>query len=474
MKKGKNVKKNKVDLSTWTDKKQLVFFGLITLCVFVLTLIQNFWTQYVSDDWCYTFVYKYMGHPNDQSRRVGFLNIFDVVESMISHWKVCNGRVVTHGLLQLVLSTSFPSFHKVIFNIVNSLMYVGLGLVIYKHSTYGKKHSALLLLGIYLLMWLYIPQYGATVLWASGSANYLWSAVIILAYLLPYRVYLEDSKNVMRDNRKNLFWMCALGLFAGCSNENSGGALALMCILFVITYKIQKISIPKWAYGGIGSTIIGAYVLIKAPGNYRISSSADFAELLRRMEDTIAKSRDMLFPLTVIAFVVLLLVWMSSKGKGRIQYEASSVAAPGIYLIGAVASIGVLIFAAMRPERTWFISICLIITVIGYMFTEINFKSLGKCFAPVLAVFVLVVYIATSVPAFRDMNSTHVQVKAQSEIINNALATGNGYVEIKIVKPTSSKYDYMSYVHDFSPNENEWQNCWASRYFGLDKIKGIE
>ena len=450
-------------------KKFVATLG-VAVIIFIFTLIQNFWTQFVSDDWCYLFVYDHIGNPNPASHRVK--HIFDVFSSMANHWKLWNGRIVAHGLLQLVFSTSYPGFHKVIFNIINSLMYVLCGGLIYLHGTYKKKNSVLLFLGIYAMMWFFIPQYGATVLWASGAANYLWCAVIILAYLLPYRMYLSNSDNVMKDSWRNCAIMTVLGLFAGCTNENSGGALALMCILFAIAYKINKIKIPKWSFAGIGATIIGAIVLISAPGNYRVSSKATLAELIERGKNVLKISEDLLFPLIMIMAVVLFFVWITNKNiKSDSKYGYLT---PIIYFIGAAAAIGVLIFSAQRPERTWFISVCLIIIVNGYLFTEINFKPLGKYFSKaVVSVLALVLAVSYTV-VFCDLHDTYEQVREQSKIINNARKENDAQVEIKIVKPSKSKHDYMTYVNDFSTNGNEWQNQWAALYYGLDKITGEE
>lgn len=443
---------------------------LVMLVVFILTLIQNFWTRYLADDWCYMYVYDHMGHPNDTSRRVN--GLFDVIISMKNHWRICNGRVVAHGLLQLVLATSYPGFHKVIFNIVNSIMYVLLGWLLYKHSVYGRKKSIFLLIGIYAMMWLWLPQYGATVLWASGAANYLWCAVIILAYLLPYRKYAADSTSGMKDTTKNAVIMGVLGLFAGCTNENSGGAAALICILFVIVYKICKIKIPKWSISGIAGLIIGAVVLISAPGNYRISSKADLAEYINRLKDVINTSGNLLFGLLITFMVVMLLVWITNQGDEQ-RLGIAEKLIPAVYIIGAAAAIGVMMFAALRPERTWFISICIIIAVIGYMFTQINMKNIGGAI-PYAAAVLIIICAASYTTELKKLHQTYTQIQAQDEAIAEARESDDKIAEVKLIVPSDSPHDSMFYTGNFSTNGDEWDNSWAARYYGLNKIIGIE
>ena len=458
-------------------KEKFLKYGIVTvLSFFLLTLIQNIWTQFASDDWCYMFIYDHMGYPTETTARVK--NIFDVIISMINHWKICNGRVVAHGLLQLVLSTSYPAFHKVIFNIVNSLMYTTLGIVIYRHASYKKGNSLLLLIGIYAMMWFFLPQYGATVLWPSGAAGYLWCSVIILAYLLPYRMYAANSENVMKDSVKNAVIMGILGLFAGCTNENSGGALALMCILFVLLFKLSGIKIPKWSLTGIAGTIIGAVVLLTAPGNYRISSKADLPELLNRLKNVIEISGKIFFGLLLIMCALLLFSWILNLRKrpnhGKSYTDRLLVV---IYVIGAAASVGVLMFAAMRPERTWFIGVCLIISAIGYIYEGIDFSDLPKRFIPICCIIVTVICAVSYCVELGAIHDTYIITKEQERTISEAAKNGQKTVSIEIAPRSECKHDALCKdygISHFQFKSDDWVNSWAARYYGIDSISGRE
>lgn len=456
--------------------KFLTGAAAVVTFIFVIALIHNFWTQFASDDWCYMFVYDHFGNPNENSRRVR--NIFDVIVSMKNHWQICNGRVVAHGLLQLVLTTSYPHFHKIVFNFVNAFMYVLLGLVIYRHATYKKRDSVLLLAGIYIMMWFFLPQYGVTVMWASAAANYCWCTVITLAYLLPYRMYAVNSGAVMKDSVKNAVVMGILGLFSGCTNENSGGALALMCILFVLYYKLRGIKIPKWSVSGIIGVIIGAIVMISAPGNYRISSKADFAELMNRLQNVIDISKQLLFGLLIIMCVILLLVWITNRGKYTDETEKEHISdcfPAVIYIIGAAASIFVLIFAAMRPERTWFIGVCLLMITIGYFYMEIKFQSLPKYLPHVCAAALAVVFTVSLYSELSQIHVTHVKGQAQRAAILTALDEGKTEATIQHYLHSECKHDAAArfyFVSYFNTSPDDWVNAWAAKYYGLDKIYG--
>ena len=50
---------------------------------------------------------------SSRQRQKKISSLWDVIISMINHWKLCNGRVVAHGLLQMVMP-----FGKLFFRIL--------------------------------------------------------------------------------------------------------------------------------------------------------------------------------------------------------------------------------------------------------------------------------------------------------------------------------------------------------------------
>lgn len=435
------------------NSKRLIGYAVL-LSTFILILILNTHTHYLSDDFRYHFFYK--DHlPSADIKRIGSLG--DVIPSMVNHWKACNGRVVVHGLLQIILQGG-----EVFFDIFNSLMYVLLGILIYKHSA-GEKRNLPLLIGIYLLMWFFIPQFGATCLWASGSANYLWGSCIILAYLLPYRMY-GINQDKFKDSTKNAVIMGILGLFAGCTNENSGGALALACILFIGFYKVKKIKIPTWSYCGVASTIIGAFILLKAPGNYRIDSRTDLAGYINRFKDIYNISLRLMFILLAIYLTILFIyIYNSNRKKLSDSPEVFSL----LYIIPSFASIFVMTFSALHPERTWFIGIMMFICATGYLYSHLELHKYRK-YIPI-AVFTLV-FVFSFANAFKDINHTYKQAHEQIVLIKQAKKNGERTVRVPFIQPSNSKYDSYAVAVHTSVDPNAWQNQWMCKYYDMDQI----
>ncbi len=456
------------------EDKALAACAVVCMVVFVLTLIQNFLTPFVSDDWCYMFVYEMPGNPTATSERVN--SLFDIFRSMKNHWNLCNGRLVAHGLLQAVLATSYPGImHKVIFNIVNSLVFVLLGIVISLHASHKNKNSnALLLACVYLMMWFFLPQYGATVLWASGAASYLWCATILLFFLLPYRRYALDHENIMKDNLKNEILMGIFGLFAGCTNENSGGAIAFTCILFVIFYKTNKIKIPKWSFSGIVGTIIGTIVLISSPSNDKISTPITLDLLAERMKEIVNKSSYVLFGLLVTFAIVVIFVVITN---GMSKDDNKRKVLPLIYILGALSSIGVLIFSDYIPERAWFFAVCLTISMIGYYYEKIDFKMISKVIPKLVAVTLIVIFTLSYFTTIKELHNSYEQTRLQLDTIYEAKENGRSDVKIVMVKRNEHKRDVMSKpngVASYAPPSNTWVNAWSAKYFGLDRISAID
>ena len=106
-------------------------FMFILLVTFTAIYILNKNTHYVSDDFRYHFMYEGF-LPDKTPRRI--TNLKDIFYSMYNHYFMWGGRITAHALVQFILI-----FDKSIFNLVNSIVFVGLALLIYMHCNINKK-----------------------------------------------------------------------------------------------------------------------------------------------------------------------------------------------------------------------------------------------------------------------------------------------------------------------------------------------
>lgn len=159
----------------------------IAALMFSLILVFNGMIGYAADDYLYFF--KYTGHvvKGTPERLTGIRDIFT---GMVTHYKICNGRIPAHFLLQL-----FTLFDKSVFNVVNSLFFTLLGLLIYFHANYKRPINVPLLVFIYAFEWLGMNKPASAYIWYSAAFNYLWTSVQLsvdnrmdtdFSYVLPH------------------------------------------------------------------------------------------------------------------------------------------------------------------------------------------------------------------------------------------------------------------------------------------------
>ena len=223
----------------------------IRILIFILVLILNFLTVKTSDD---------LGYSINNG-------LFDIFAREYTQYMTWTGRTVAH-----IIARFFLAMPKGIFNVFNSLIFCIQIELIGKHAVGPKKNVEPLLYGaIALMVFLFVPVFGQTVLWETGSCNYLWTTTIILAFLYQYRKELDVP------TKQKAYYpvvMLLLGIVAGWTNENTGGACILMVLCFIALYHRSYKTMKPWMITGLLGAVIGFLFMIKAPGN--AIRSADF------------------------------------------------------------------------------------------------------------------------------------------------------------------------------------------------------
>lgn len=182
----------------------------------------------------------------------------------------------------------------------------------------------LILLSLYTLS---VPSFGQTNLWVVGSANYLWTTLLCTFYIY---LFLGGIKN-----QKLPFYAYPLALLAGCTNEAAAAIIGLFSALAWMAYAIKskKINLALGAY--VVLFIIGAAILIAAPGNAMRLHEAEFGQwshssifekiidhfLGKKFWNAIASS--LLVYLPLIAYFLVLL----KRTKGHTSAKANTASA---------------------------------------------------------------------------------------------------------------------------------------------------
>ncbi len=218
------------------------------------------------DDYLYAFLWQgnpmYVPLTEDAVKITSFK---DLLTSQIAFYYTWSGRVVNNTLSQL-----FVWAGKDIFNIFNAIACVLLVLEMYWCANKGKitLHFDIGRLSwLFLFFWLFTPSFPSVVFWLVGACHYLWPAVFLTGFLIPfiYKYYFSD-KEVGRNGWLG-FGMFFFGIMAGCTNENSVCWIILLLLTYISKYRKLHV-FENWIYTGVAGLAIGYAVLMFSPGNF--------------------------------------------------------------------------------------------------------------------------------------------------------------------------------------------------------------
>ena len=217
---------------------------IIFLAGFIVCLL-NFFTPLSADDYCYMMIVGQEPAQIDTLR--------DVFTSISYHYMHSNGRSLVHALIQIFAGI----LGKAVFCIVNALMFVLFVQLIRKLANIDGK-SYLYTIILVAFIWLFIPAFAETILWLSGSVNYLWATTAALAF-----IYLINNIEKL-PNRYHLYPIYLLiGVCCGWSHECCATALVGgVGLYYLLNFKKFRGPIIPIFIG----LCIGALILILSPG----------------------------------------------------------------------------------------------------------------------------------------------------------------------------------------------------------------
>ena len=343
------------------------------LAIFMaLFFIRNLMLPMVSDDIPYAFIWDGTDKGNlldGVGPRERIDSFDDIIKSQYSHYMTWGGRIIGIGLTQL-----FAWEGKGLFNVLNTLVFIALSLLLFKVGT-GRKLSSLN--GIYMFwllfsLWFLIPDPFLTVLWMCGSCVFLWTAVIGLLFLVPYAQAYWHGSEATVSRRLSPAASCLLmafaGLCAGWAVETSAAVIDFVVFFALIWFWRQK-QLKAWMVVGFVFLCIGSAMLVFAPGEtVRL-------ELQRLYEYNPMLPKDMywtplmfsinfiecFFPVVSKQIPLLLLIgyyiWRLPKGQRwnkTTQFQAFMVAGSMVVMI-------ILIFVPVAPARAGFFPTCAVI-----------------------------------------------------------------------------------------------------------------
>lgn len=281
--------------------KASIFGGLF---IFFIIFLLNHFMPYHRDDYNYSLIWNTTIHLETFS---------DVFQSLKIHYMEHGGRMVAFSILD-----SFLLYPKYIFNIANAFVYTLVIFLIVWHSLSKITFTiSPYRLGLaFIFSWLCFPHYGEVAIWMCGATVYLWSAMFLLIFLLPYHIrwstYLGNS-NFKKENSTEgtlskfgtSLGQFVLGFLAGCSVENA--AVISVTLVFLASWHAKKHAyLSSWHIAGAIGNLLGFIFLVAAPGNFVRTVEQD-GGIFQRIGNQFAGNGEMLLyviPLLLSATIV--------------------------------------------------------------------------------------------------------------------------------------------------------------------------
>jgi hypothetical protein len=420
-------------------KVKSLLFAALTLSVFLLLLYLNIKTPVTGDDYTYSLIF-------DTNRSVQSFG--DIVTSQITHYNIWGGRVIVHAVAQLLLLAD-----PFLADVINSLTFVLFVLLICLHVNGYRGVNLSLFLGALLLVW-FMEPFAETVMWLTGSANYMWGTAIILAFLLPYRLYAGTKKQTLPVLCLQAALMFGFGIVAGWTNENTAAGMLLMTCLYIFASRRGQKRIPLWMYAGLAGALTGFVFMIAAPGNAVRSQGVDtsaFIFLFRLCRHTQALLNTLgLLNIAVAALAVYL--YKSGAAGSKATLEKSAV-----YILGVLASTYAMLLSPSFPERAWFGIIAFNIIALGllvenmreaaFKYLKYGFITLGLC-----------LFLVNFYDVYEDVNHVEQKLSEREHTILSGIEAGKDTI---IIQPYHTKTKYA--IRDAS-----YSSPLLSRYYGVE------
>ena len=229
------------------EKNHKIINIILGVILFLVIFLSIYTTPLYDDDLVYI---------NKWRSEIPLENLYDIYEFQIAHYFNWGGRTVAHTILQLLLLC--PKFVSALLNTI--ILFV-LAFLINKVSM-DKIKGIFYLFTIALLYYLN-PTYKESVMWLTGSANYLYTTTIILISMIPLiNIYKNKST-------KFVYLYLPIVFLAGWCNENMSATLMLFIIVTIVYAYKRKIK-ANWLYLYLYLIleIIGLGLMLLAPGNF--------------------------------------------------------------------------------------------------------------------------------------------------------------------------------------------------------------
>lgn len=232
-------------------KKQIKLIAC-AFVVFLAFFLLNHHTPRTMDDFNYAFKFTEEGWSNEK-----ITSSTEIPKSQYYHYLKYNGRTLVHFLAQF-FSIQKTNTHFNIFNSLAVVLLVTLLSVYAKVKTGNNKKPTILLLS-FILFWFLIPSPSTTLMWKTGSLNYLWTSVLILSFLCVH----HKASNGGYSSKKLAPLLFLFGIICGWGHEGISIGISIGLLAHHV-YKRKNINLPLMFL--VLGFWVGSALVIFSPG----------------------------------------------------------------------------------------------------------------------------------------------------------------------------------------------------------------
>ncbi|MFC3927039.1 DUF3329 domain-containing protein [Streptococcus caprae] len=429
--------------------------GIILCLGFFLLYLANHWTLLTSDDYMYHFVFKDTLPTANLEKIHG---IWSIIRSQYVHWQLWNGRYVSHAIVQFL--TQFDGY---VFDILNSLAFLTLIRLSCQFISFimAKRISPIWYLLAFLYYWLFLPSFGQTALWLSGSVNYLWTSLFYLTFLLYFVKTLEYSK-VEWYQKLSLFFLAFL---AGACNENSSPTIILIAFVFLI-YKdgfSKKICLSHFMSLGIAGLSF-LTILLSPASQTRGQSDLNIAIVSERLFLIF----NQLWSQFAYLYIGLLCLFCVIRFQ-KLEFKELELFWVMVLFVGHLVAAVILFVSPEIPDRTLFCSAILLGLTLGMLLLKCKWSLFLQL---VVVSSFLVLFSMSYTRAIMDIHQSYLEVRAQYQAIEKS--DPNTIVVVTKLSEPKSTYNAYRLTNNLADFPDYWFNQWMAAYFEVKGIVGIE
>lgn len=338
------------------NKSSLFWFLLFIAGIALMWMTQRAVPIMMDDEWYSTVL----------TSETPLSSLHDILQAQLWHYQNWGGRTVAHTMAQLI----FLYLSEPMADALNVLMIILLAWMINKIMGIDPKYCfAFTTLTTGFLHGLN-ANWKMSMYWQTGACNYLYTMVLILAFLWMYLRIVQDITSSPASLPWAVILAPLLGLLCGWTNENMGPTVWILTILVMILQKRRRqTAIPLWMILGSTACLLGSLLMILAPGNSVRSdeiASNEYGilwQIFLRMYGLCRGAWEYLFPVILVTAIALFI------NLCLLKHRLSEI--NGILLIGALLSWGAMLLSPHYPDRAAFGTMCLLLCVLMSQTQEI-------------------------------------------------------------------------------------------------------